>query len=113
MTQKEILAELKPWLAAYQTIEATFAAWEKLAVVGDLDKSPLWKGCYGLFDLYTAQLAARLGGNADTWLSWFIYDNDCGENAFKATHDSRTHPACPIRNLKDLSRLLYHARQPA
>ena len=113
MTQAQILKLLKPWLAAYQTIEATFADWEKLAVVGDLDKSPLWKGYYGLFDLYTNQLAARLGGDADTWLPWFIYDNDCGKNAFKATHDSATHPARPIRNLKDLSRLLYHARQHA
>lgn len=113
MTQKQILAELKPWLAAYQSIESAFADWEKLAVVSDLDKSPLWKGYYGLFDLYTNQLAARLCVDADTWLPWFIYDNECGENAFKATHDSETHPAHPIRNLKDLSLLIYHARQHA
>ena len=109
MTQTQILELLKTWLAAYQTIESAFADWEKLAVVGDLDKSPIWKGYYKLFDLYTDQLAARLGGDSAIWLHWFIYDNDCGAAAFKATHDSETHPARPIRNLKDLSFILSHA----
>lgn len=109
MTQPQILAELKPWLAAYQTIESAFADWEKLAVVGDLDKSPLWKGYYSLFDLYTDTLAKRLGGDASTWLSWFIYDNECGKKQFKATANAKKKRPWTIRNIKDLSFILSHA----
>ena len=109
MTQKQILAELKPWLKAYQDIEAAFADWEKLAPISDLDKSPLWKGYYVLFDLYTDQLAKCLGGDASTWLPWYIYDNRCGKNKFsvRSLSNSATDSIC---NLKDLA-VLIHASQ--
>ena len=106
MTQKQILTILEPWLEAFLKLEASFADWQNLAPCADIETSPLWKGYYNLFDLYTGEIANTLGGESCLWLSWFIYDNDAGAKGYPATHNRKTHPARPIRTLKDLARLL-------
>ena len=107
MTQKQILTILEPWLEAFLNIETALADFEKLCPIADLDNCPLWRNYYQLFDLYTAQIAINIGGDKEGWLSWFIYDNDAGAKGYPATHNAKTHPARPIRTLKDLAKLLH------
>ena len=43
----------------------------------------------------------------DGWISWYIYDNDCGKKAMKAGYHGKTKP---IRTSRQLAQLILNDR---
>jgi hypothetical protein len=46
---------------------------------------PLIDEYHKLFDEYLKLIEEKLGDSKTNWVSWYIFDNDCGKKNFKVT----------------------------
>src|ERR1035437_6643131 len=56
---------------------------------------PFWRA----FDGYVKAVSALVGDAGAEWLSWFIWENDCGEKGMEAGYDKRLRPVKTVRQL--------------
>ena len=98
--QKEQL--IKELCERHDVLEAEF---DKIAkVMGDVANMPLFEEVWQTFSRYTEAVELLVGdGRRYSWLSWFIYDNDCGRKGLEGGYDSGMKP---IRTVKQLVRLI-------
>lgn len=95
-------ALLGHWLTRFAELESAYKSARE--VLGCPPDSPLIAAMYGAFDDYTKMLA-RVVGDEDGWLEWFLWENDAGKKglAAKAAHQKKERP---VKTLNDLCRLL-------
>lgn len=70
---------------------------------------PLWK----LFDktvCFASELMEDTMARHDSWLSWYIYDNNCGKNKLEASIEGAFKEK-PIETTKDLAQLIIESRK--
>lgn len=96
--------------------------WEKVAkeLIQQMDKlhdlfnccteSSFSKAIWTMLDVYTDTLAMVVGDDSK-WMSWYHCENEWGKNklAAKACTSDKLRP---IRNIKDLARLIERSQQP-
>lgn len=68
------------------TVLTTFKALEKLyndmdTFIGVDPEAPMFRMGYDLFNKYVDAVSKNIGDDAG-WLSWYIWDNDCGKRNF-------------------------------
>ena len=97
-TEKIIAKEkiLKEIIDGYKKLSAAMDAAEAAGCM-DLD-GPLFNAIWEFRDLSLSLIDS--GG----WISWFVYDNNCGANGYKAT--AGTGQRLKIRTVKQLARLI-------
>lgn len=95
-------ALLAHWIKRFAEIEAAYKATRD--VLGCTPDSPLIAALYGTFEDYTKTLA-KVVGDEDGWLDWYIWENDAGKKglAAKAVHQKKE---APVKTLDDLCRIL-------
>ena len=103
MDQKAKVEELAGLIAGivdrYQKLNVACAEAEK---AGCLDANgPLFDAIWRAFEHLLDRIEER---QTRGWLWWFIYENDCGAKAFKASVGKRE--LRKIRNARDLARLI-------
>lgn len=72
---------IKRLIEDYTALSESFEAMKQHA--GADIESPLWQRVFGMFDRYKDQVGESVNGDASDWLSWFIFDNECGANGLK------------------------------
>jgi len=99
MSKKEQIDELTQNIdvivEAYKRLDSVCAAANELGAMdyeGKLFKS-IWKSFEDLLGMI----------DGDYWISWYIYDNDCGKSAMKAGKVGKTKP---IRTSRQLAQLI-------
>lgn len=99
MTSKQKIAHWEKTIVSivghYKRLDAACDAAAKaggLDLLGPLNDA-IWEGFSGMLALI----------DASDWISWFIYENDCGKRAFEAGYDGKTRP---IRTARQLAKLI-------
>jgi hypothetical protein len=59
---------------------------------------PLANEYYNLLDNYVFLIEKTLG-DSDGWVSWFIFDNNCGKNNLKITFNGISHRIGSVKKL--------------
>ena len=100
MNKKELTEQLDKIIFHYRQIESSFDA---VYEVGFLDyDSPfvnnIWQSFEGMLDIIEKQLDT-------TWISWFIFENRCGEKELRAQTGSMK-KLKTIKTTKDLAQLI-------
>lgn len=74
----------------------------------DVD-SPLFNAVWKAYDSYINVVSALIGDTQrndwDSWVSWYIYDNNCGRSGLPAGVSGNKMK--PIRTVEDLVRLIH------
>ena len=103
MTTKWKLEILDETIRRYKELREVCDAFAKLTgasfEIGLLDK--LWR-CVEYHRAHTAELIGD-GPPNDTWLDWYIHENDCGADGKVAGYAGNLKP---VRNTKDLLKLI-------
>ena len=90
-----LLADLT---ARYQRLDA---AMDAAIAAGCLDiEGELHNAAYNVLDGWIKQLGDESGAE---WVSWWIYDNECGKKGLVAGYDGKCRP---IRTVKQMARLI-------
>ena len=98
--QKEQL--IKELCERHDVLEAEFD--KVAAVMGDVANMPLHEEVWHTFSRYTEAVELLVGdAKPYSWLSWFIYDNDCGRRGLEAGYNKGMKP---IRTVEQLVRLI-------
>ena len=100
MKREDKIQKIQNLLDLKGEIDKTFENLYK--VIGRNPEGPLQDLVYKLFNSLVDKTSEEIGDTLE-WLSWFIWDNDMGENAFEAGYDEDTKP---IRTIEDLVGLL-------
>jgi len=66
-------------------------------------ESPLMRSIWMMFECYAASASALIGDNHE-WLSWYIWDNQCGKKELCASLGTKK--LRPVRTVKDLVKLI-------
>lgn len=66
--------------------------------------SPMWCGIFSMFEAYE-KLVEQQVNDEFKWISWYIYENACGERKFEAKASEAKEPK-PIETIEDLFELL-------
>lgn len=104
MTAAQILPHLEKWEAQHQCCDRAWRSLEDLTQFTD-SESPIGRAIWGTFDAYTTALASILDDQGEG-LHWYAWENDMGSKALQAAAPHKK--LRPIRNLRDLARLLAH-----
>ena len=104
MTHKERLKRLEEWQKHGEDLEAATEQFRAAVGACDIERSPILKAAWGLWDEYTA-VTAQAVGDTDSWLQWWWYENDRGAKGLKARAAKWTRRR-PIRTLADLCKLI-------
>lgn len=100
MTKREKKLLVSRLLLCHKNLDHAF---ESLgSSVGLNPDSPLFSAAWGAFDGYT-RVVSDLIGDRGSWLSWHIYENDCGKNGMKVVTSSEEFQ---IKTLDDLLRVI-------
>jgi hypothetical protein len=86
---------------SYKKLESSFEDIFKIFGSGVIE-SELWESVYKSFDMYS-NLVSEITGDKDEWITWYIYDNSCGEKGYTAGYHSNVKP---IKNIDDLVDLI-------
>ena len=79
-----------------QALSKVFDAFYKVA--GCNPEAPLPDASWKAFDAYT-DLVAETIGDKDGWLTWFIWENDCGQKGMKAGFKGKTKKVKTVEDL--------------
>ena len=100
MTRDEMIAEIDLVCAI---ITESDKAYDELArVVGRDPESALWGVMYKAQSALVAQ-TSKLIGDEGEWLSWFIWENECGRKGLQAGYDKKM---TRIKTAAQLARLI-------
>lgn len=72
------------------------------AVMGNVWDAPFAHVTWTFIESYIATVAEMIGDNVG-WLSWFIYDNECGKKGLEARFDRKLRP---VRTVKQLMKII-------
>lgn len=100
----ETLALLEKWERRHNQIDAMMDSIED--AIGIDINGAMFGYVWGLFDDYTATLAA-LVGDLGEWLQWYSAENEMGKAKRQAGYDKNLKP---IKNLSDLWLLIEESR---
>ena len=75
-------AKIQQVIDRFKELEELYNDMEKL--VGVDPEAPMFKVGYDLFNAYLDSVAENVGDQW-TWLSWHVWENDCGANALEAS----------------------------
>ena len=102
MTRKEKIALLKTWLATYKQIDDFYTRFQK--ITGCVPESDLGQALLRPFVNYTEALS-KLVNDQGAWLSWFIWENDCGAKAYEVNFGKKHFVVHDIKTLEKAIRL--------
>jgi hypothetical protein len=102
MTHKERMLVLKEWEKTYGNYDFLSRCCED--VFGYMVDSMFFNTISDVFEKYT-KATAKLIGDADGWLDWYMYENDMGNMAMEAKAASWKRKK-KIKNIGDLCRLI-------
>ena len=84
MKQKDMVIEIERVCAI---IAEADRAYDDLArVVGCDPEAPIWT-VIGKSNTMLIEQTAKLIGDEGEWLSWYVWENDCGRRGFEAGYD--------------------------
>lgn len=91
-------------------IDKIVGAYKQLREASDLARAAGCLDVEGKLDMAIWKMFDVLLDEVDQcdWLEWYIYDNDCGEDAMEAGFDDDVHP---IRNSRDLAKLIIESEK--
>lgn len=90
MTRDQILAQLIPWAAQHDAIEAVYDTLDQ--ALGITPESPLALALWDTFDRYGSALETSILGTADGgWLGYFDVECDMGATPKQVDHGAATY----------------------
>lgn len=100
MNTAEKIKIIESLIESYRAMSASADSMLKLlGITADCDAlNPFWKA----FDKYV-EVVSNLVGDSSDWLTWYIWDNKCGERQMAAGYGGKLKP---IKTVKDLVRLI-------
>ena len=101
MSRKEKAQKVREVVHLHDTLMESYKTLEAALGVS-LIQSKIWSATWQMFDLMLAAVAGQIGDESE-WLSWYVYENDCGARGMEAGYDGRMKP---IRTAVDLVRLV-------
>jgi hypothetical protein len=109
MNREAIIQKL---LDHYAEITAAYEAGKVFS--GGNPESPWARAMFSVFEAYTDSVS-QIVGDDDEWLSWFIWDNDCGKRGLKAKAASwkRERPIKTAQDLVEIVEAGIKARTPS
>lgn len=105
MTQSEIKAHLDLVVYYYRALTKQLDALGR--IIGSCPESPLSRAIWKTFDAYVETTSLLVGdaSKSDSWLSWYIWDNECGKRKMEATVDGVTYK---VTGTKVLAKVIQH-----
>jgi hypothetical protein len=98
-TIEEAIEHIDKITAAFNRLDKSC---EKAADAGCLDiEGELFSSIWNAFDTLVKLI------DADGWVEWYLYENECGKNAMEAGHDNELKP---ITNSRELAELIINTR---
>lgn len=97
MTREEAYALVTDVLAAHHGMSEQFHLLD--ACVGSTVESPLSDACWKTMDVLIECVSALIGDERE-WLSWYIWENDCGNKGLEASRPDGT--MAPVSTVADL-----------
>ncbi len=101
MKKEEIETNCQKVIDRYKELDTLFDKMSDL--LGTTIDSPLGEAVWRLFDDYTTEIEAKIG-DSNSFLSWYIYDNRCGEGNLEAAVNGEQ--GKKISNVKRLAHLI-------
>jgi hypothetical protein len=102
MKKFELIKLLKECMVMYEN--CNYIDNQVRGIFGDTTNGKWFNLLYKNFDAYTSLLSKYIGDESN-FLSWFIYENDCGKKGLSASINLKKMK--PIRNIHDLADLLH------
>lgn len=97
--KQELISKLDKIVSAYQELDE---ACDLACEVGCLEvEGKLWAAIWGGFEDMVDLLEPTTGD----WISWYIWDNKCGESG-RSAKSGKMKELKPIRNTKELAELI-------
>ena len=107
LTAHEIYKHITPVIERYKELSAQYDTLQ--TVLGVTVDSPFMNAVWQLFDDYESLVAYSIGdGGEHSWLSWYIWENECGKRELPAAVGKRQEK--PVRSVKDLATLIYQSQ---
>jgi hypothetical protein len=102
MTTQDRIKSIELCIQHKAALEAAIKPLEQS--LGPIVDGPLWNSVWAMFDDVT-KLTEREIGDSFGWVSWFVWDNDCGNKRLEAKA-SAWKARRKIRTVKDLVKLI-------
>ncbi len=102
LTRKEKLELIDGCISLYKSTNETWDDFEKITMASP--ESPLFNSIWRIFEKYVDMLSKLIDDDFN-WLSWYIYENDCGKNELEAKNSSQK-KMHKIKNTKQLLNLI-------
>jgi hypothetical protein len=98
MEKKEKIRLITDLVAEHRSLDKINS--EVYSVFGAGD-GKLLKFLWRVFDKWVASVAATVGDTQE-WISWYIFDNDCGKRGFEAGYDGKMVKITSVKKLVEL-----------
>lgn len=112
MTREEIEEKIQGVADWYDSLEGLF---DKLTAspLGLDPDCDLFETMWKLFEAYKHEVALAINDSYLEWISWFIYENECGRKEFTIDITDRKGKVkvFKIKNAKDMSKYLVWERE--
>lgn len=102
--KEHTLSLLGDWAKHHTAVETLMDGIE--ASIGLDPNGPMFDTVWGLFDAYTATLAAEIG-DLDDWLGWYHYETDMGKRSKQVIVGKKT---MQVKTLAQLAELIVSQR---
>jgi len=102
MTRKQTIALLDDWLKMYNAVDGLFMSVRKLTNADG--ESAFAQVLFQCFGGYTKTLSKLIDDQGE-WLSWFIWENECGKKAGKCTPKAGCKPFA-VHNTRTLEKVI-------
>jgi len=102
MTRSEKIAAVNQWVQCFNNLQETYD--KGYALLKCDPDSPWANAMFNTFEAYT-QILAKLLGDKDEWLNWYIWENKAGKAGFEAKAASWKR-AKKIKTAEDLLNLI-------
>jgi hypothetical protein len=112
MNKKEMEQHVKKICDLHEKLGELFGRLE--SVLGQIN-GPLDDAVWGTFQVALEATASLIGDNCgsvnklnESWLEWFVYDNDCGKRGLAAGYGKKLRP---VETPKQLVKLILEGRK--
>lgn len=103
LNREQRIALINEMLEHYKALNAIHD--QIKAIFSPEPEAPYFDANWRMFDAYSRLVAKEVGDEAD-WLSWFIYENACGEKGFSASSGPGD-MMIPIKTVEQLDTMMH------
>ena len=101
LTSEEKIKILRKLICHHQGVDEVFDKVEKSLGVSFSESSDFYNTVWTAIEMGIEAVSAFMGDESN-WLTWHIYDNDCGKNHLEAGYDGKRKKICSVKDLLEL-----------